>query len=75
VDKVESLMTIEQDYLTPKMCENLLFFFTRVGSPKNVNIIETILKKVQNESLIETGKLRDHTMIMNILNQYKIEMP
>jgi hypothetical protein len=46
VDKVESLMTIEQDSLTPKMCENLLFFFTRVGSPKNVNIIETLLKKV-----------------------------
>ena len=75
VDKVESLMTIEQDSLSPKMCENLLFFFTRVGSPKNVNIIETILKKVQNDRLIETGKLRDHTMIMNILNQYKIEMP
>ncbi len=75
VDKVESLMTIEQDSLNPKMCENLLFFFTRVGSSKNVSIIETILKKVQNEKMIETNKFRDHTMVMNILNQYKIEMP
>lgn len=75
VDKVESLMTIEQDSLTPKMCENLLFFFTRVGSSKNINITETILKKVQNEKMIETNKFRDHTMVMNILNQYKLEMP
>ncbi len=75
VDKVESLMTIEQDSLNPKMCENLLFFFTRVGSSKNVSIVETILKKVQNEKMIETNKFRDHTMVMNILNQYKIEMP
>lgn len=75
VDKVETLMTIEQDSLSAKMCENLLFFFTRVGSTKNVNIIETILNKVQNERLIESNRFRDHTMVMNILNQYKLEMP
>ena len=57
------------------MCKNLLFFFTRVGSTKNVNIIETILNKVQNERLIESNRFRDHTMVMNILNQYKLEMP
>jgi hypothetical protein len=68
VDKVESLITVEQDSLTAKMCENLLFFFTRVGSPKNVNVIETLLKKVQNEGMIERNAVRDHVMLMNIIN-------
>jgi len=75
VDKVESLMTVEQDTLTAKMCENLLFFFTRVGSPKNVNVIETLLKKVQNEGMIERNAVRDHVMLMNIINQYKLDLP
>lgn len=75
VDKVESLVTIEQDSLTAKMCENVLFFFSRVATPKNQYIIETLLKKVQNEKMVENGSFRDHVMLMNICNSYKIDVP
>ena len=57
------------------MCENVLFFFSRVATPKNQYIIETLLKKVQNEKMVENGSFRDHVMLMNICNSYKIDVP
>ena len=68
-------MASEIDTLSPKMCENALFFMSRVGSGKNIKIIESIVKKVESDHMIESGEFRDHVMLMTICNLHKIEVP
>lgn len=50
------------------MCENVLFFFSRSGSGKNLNIIQKLIQKVEDEKMVEKGEFRDHVMLMNISN-------
>jgi hypothetical protein len=57
------------------MVENLIFFFSRVGTHKNAKIIDTFIKKVQDERMVEKGEVRDHVMLMQVINQYKFDVP
>ena len=75
IEKVETLILVEFDHLSPKMVENALFFFSRVGSGQNYFVIQNLIKKVQDEGMIEKGSFRDHVMLMSVSNLYKLDLP
>lgn len=53
VNSTEGFLLNELDTLDPKMVENVIFFFSRLGSPKNMLIVSSLIKKVQDEKLVE----------------------
>ncbi|TNV82727.1 hypothetical protein FGO68_gene13221 [Halteria grandinella] len=75
VNKIEGFLLGEIDTLKAKMLENVIFFFSKCGTQQNSFIITMLLKKVQDEKLVETGEVRDHVMLMNLCNQYKVDTP
>lgn len=75
IEQVDKFITNELETLTPKMIENLLFFFSRVGSGRDYYLIQSLLQKVQDKHMIENGQCRDHVMLMNICNMYRFDMP
>ncbi len=60
------------------MCENALFFFSRVGpagSAKKHDVINELVKKITDDKMVEGGQFRDLVMLMNVSNAFKIDSP
>jgi hypothetical protein len=46
-----------------------------MGSGRNYRVIERLIKKVQDDKMVESGDFRDQVMLMSVCNTYKIEAP
>jgi hypothetical protein len=75
VYSIEGFLLNEMESLTPKQVENVIFFFSRVGDQTNTFIVSNLVKRVQDKNMVETGAVRDHVMLMNICNLFKLDTP
>ncbi|CDW74678.1 UNKNOWN [Stylonychia lemnae] len=71
--KIEEFFSRQLQNLGGKMCENLLFFMTRLNT-ENPNLIKQILNRVEQEKFIEQGEFNDFQMLVNIQSKYKIDV-
>ena len=72
--KMEKFFEQHLNDLDGKSSENLLFFLMRATS-QNQSLVSNLLGHIQQHKFIETGQVRDHIMVMNVCNRYKINAP
>jgi len=70
VAKVEQTIHGEVSDLDSKSTENLLFFLDRTGPTRNIEMLSTILKHIEDKNWIQSGEIRDHFQIIKLLNTY-----
>lgn len=73
IKKVEDFLEPNVQFLGPKMCENLLFFLSRLNS-KNIDLLSKVIRHIEQNKFIESGAMKDHVMLMNVINQNKISV-
>eukprot|EP00347_Sterkiella_histriomuscorum_P023236 403335430 len=73
VQKIENFFEKQLDNMDAKMCENLIFFLSRLESG-NIKLLGDLLSYIERKKYVENGEIRDHLMLMAIENAYNLKI-